>query len=55
VFVAVGVAVAGYVFLALLSSALRGIYTAALYRYASSGDAGSFDPRIVGGAFRPKR
>ena len=55
VFVAMAVAVAGYVFLALFSSALKGIYTAALYRYASTGDAGSFDAGIVGHAFRPKR
>ncbi|HSG10046.1 MAG TPA: DUF6159 family protein [Longimicrobiales bacterium] len=54
-FAAVAVAVAGYVLLALFSSALKGIYTAALYRYASTGDAGSFDAGIVGGAFRPKR
>ncbi len=49
------VSVTGFVFLALLSSALKGIYTAALYRYASTGDAGYFDPAIVGNAFRPKR
>jgi hypothetical protein len=53
--VALAVAVAGYLFLALLSSALKGIYTAALYRYASTGNAGSFDAGIVGQAFRPKR
>jgi len=52
--VAVCVAVAGYVFLALFSSALKGIYTAALYRYASTGNAGSFDAGIVGRAFRSK-
>lgn len=55
VFVALALAVAGYVFLALLSSALKGIYTAALYRYASTGDAGYFDAGIVGHAFRAKR
>ncbi|HKJ03905.1 MAG TPA: DUF6159 family protein [Longimicrobiales bacterium] len=55
VFVALALAVAGYVFLALLSSALKGIYTAALYRYASTGDAGGFDAGIVGHAFRPRR
>lgn len=52
---AVGIAVLGYVFLGLLSSALSGIYTAALYRYASTGDPGPFDAAIVGSAFRPKR
>ncbi|MEJ2204055.1 MAG: DUF6159 family protein [Gemmatimonadota bacterium] len=52
---AVGVAVLGYVFLALVSSALKGIYTAALYRYAQTGEAGLFDSGIVGSAFRPRR
>lgn len=49
------VAVAGFLFLGLLASALKGIYTAALYRYASTGEAGYFDPGIIGNAFRPKR
>jgi hypothetical protein len=54
--VAAGVlALAGFLFLGLLGSALRGIYTAALYRYASTGDAGYFDEAIIGNAFRPKR
>ncbi|MDF2694314.1 MAG: hypothetical protein K0S65_2697 [Labilithrix sp.] len=44
----------GYVFLALFASALSGIYTAALYRYAITGDAGYFDASILGNAFRPK-
>lgn len=52
---AIGVAVLGYVLLGLLSSALSGIYTAALYRYAMTGDAGSFDAGIVDNAFRPKK
>lgn len=52
---AVGIMIAGYVFLALLSSALKGIYTAALYRYAMTGDVGYFDPNIMGNAFRPKK
>jgi hypothetical protein len=51
----VAVAVAGFVFLALLASALKGVYTAALYRYAETGEAGYFDPAMVGNAFRPKR
>jgi hypothetical protein len=46
--------VLGYVFLALFASALNGIYTAALYRYAITGDAGYFDADILGNAFRPK-
>jgi len=50
----VPISVLGYVFLALLSSALHGIYTAALYRYATHGEVGFFDAGIMGGAFRPK-
>jgi hypothetical protein len=52
---AVGVTVLGYVLLALFASALNGIYTAALYRYAMTGDTGQFDARIMGNAFRPKK
>lgn len=55
VLAAVGVMVLGYVFLALLASALKGIYTAALYRYAMTGDTGHFDANIMGNAFRPKK
>jgi hypothetical protein len=51
---ALGVAVLGYVLLALFVSALKGIYTAALYRYASTGEAGLFEARMVGSAFRQK-
>jgi hypothetical protein len=49
------VAVSGFVLLALVSSALKGVYTAALYRYASTGEAGFFEPAVMSGAFRPKR
>jgi len=49
------IAVAGFVFLALLASALKGVYTAALYRYASTGETGAFSTDIVANAFRPKR
>jgi hypothetical protein len=52
---AVGMLVLGYVFLALFASALQGIYTAALYRYAITGDTGYFDADIMGNAFRPKK
>lgn len=45
---------AGYVFLMVLASALHGVYTAALYRYAMTGDAGVFDGQVVGNAFSPK-
>jgi len=55
VFTAVVLAVSGFVFLGLLSAALKGIYTAALYRYASTGQAGVFSPDVVGNAFRPRR
>jgi len=48
------IAVGGYVALALVGSALGGIYTAALYRYAMTGDTGAFDAQIMGQAFRPK-
>ncbi len=50
----IGVGLVGYVFLGLLGSALGGIYTAALYRYAMTGDTGYFDAQIMGNAFRPK-
>jgi hypothetical protein len=51
----VAIMVLGYIFLALFASALNGIYTAALYRYAITGDAGYFDADIMGNAFSPKR
>ena len=51
----VGLMVLGYVFLALFASALNGIYTAALYRYAITGESGYFDANIMGNAFRPKK
>lgn len=50
----IGIGVLGYVFLGLMGSALSGIYTAALYRYAMTGDTGYFDPQIMGNAFRQK-
>jgi hypothetical protein len=44
------------VVVALVQSALQGVYSAALYRYASQGDAGgSFSTLLLGEAFRPKR
>jgi hypothetical protein len=52
---AFGIVILGYIFLALLASALNGIYTAALYRFAMTGDAGHFDARIMSNAFRPKK
>ena len=50
----VAIGIFGYVLLALFSSALKGIYTAALYRYATTGEAVFFDDSIMGNAFRPK-
>ena len=52
---AIVVAILGYILLALFASALRGVYTAALYRYASTGESGFFDASMMGGAFRAKR
>ena len=46
----------GYFFLGLLSSALKGIYSAALYRFATTGDAGEhFQAAMMEQAFRPKK
>jgi hypothetical protein len=40
---------------ALISSALGGVYAAALYRYAAEGDTGTFfTPAMVQNAFRPR-
>ncbi len=52
--IVLGVAVLGYVLLALFASTLKGIYTAALYRYATHGEAHFFEPGILNGAFRSK-
>jgi hypothetical protein len=42
--------------LSLLSSALGGIYTAALYRYAVEGQVSAqFSPELIQGAFKAKR
>ena len=52
--VAVAVVLA-FILLALVQSALQGIYAAALYRYATDGNAGSgFDAAVLGQAFRVK-
>lgn len=49
-------AVATFVLLGLVSSALQGIYQAALYRYAMGDDvSGFYDPNMVQAAFKPKR
>jgi Family of unknown function (DUF6159) len=42
--------------LALVQTALQGVYSAALYRYATDGNAGAaFSGSLLGEAFRPKR
>jgi hypothetical protein len=39
-----------------LQAALQGVYSAALYRYATAGNVGeSFSSALLGEAFRPKR
>jgi hypothetical protein len=46
---------AAYLLLVLVSSALSGIYSAALYRYTVTGEAGwGFDPRLLERAFVPR-
>ena len=40
--------------IALVGTALSGIYTASVYRYASSGDAGDFGAEAMSAAFRAK-
>jgi hypothetical protein len=52
---AFGVAVLGFILLGLFASALSGIYTAALYRFAMTGNAGHFDAGIMSNAFRSKK
>lgn len=48
--------IAGFIALILFTSALNGIYTAALYRFATTGDAGDhFDSDMMREAFRPKK
>lgn len=48
-------AVALFLVTGLIQSALSGIYSAALYRYASGGNTGgAFDNTVLAGAFQPK-
>ena len=51
---AVGCVVLGYGALALISATLSGIYSAALYRFATTGEAGLIDGRLLEQAFQPK-
>ena len=44
-----------FLLLILIQAALQGVYSAALYRFASEGDAGQgFDKAVVADAFRVK-
>lgn len=55
VVLAVLLTVAAVTVLAVIGSALKGIYTAALYRYAAEGDvSGGFAPDLIRNAFAPK-
>ena len=46
----------GFLFLMVAASAMSGIYSAALYRYAVTGQSfGTFETTLLEGAFRPKR
>ncbi len=48
--------IGGFLAISLVSSTLSGIYTAALYRFATTGEApGGFDERFMSGAFAPKK
>jgi hypothetical protein len=50
------IAVLAVIGLALVQAALQGVYSAALYRYATDGNVGvSFSSALLGEAFRPKR
>lgn len=49
------VSVAVVILLALIHAALQGVYAAALYRHATTGDAGSaFSGALLNQAFRAK-
>jgi hypothetical protein len=53
---AAAIAIVGFVLLALVQSSLQGIYAAALYRYAESGEASTgFDQALLEQAFRSKK
>jgi hypothetical protein len=46
--------VAAIMLLAMVSGALSGIYTAAVYRYATTGETAGFDPDIIKNTFKQK-
>jgi hypothetical protein len=48
--------IGGFILLSLVTSALKGIYCAALYRYATTGDPGEhFTQEMMDDAFRPRK
>jgi hypothetical protein len=49
-----GIMILGCVLIGLFGATLGGVYTAALYRYAMTGEVADFDTRMMGSAFRPK-
>lgn len=51
---AIACVVLGYGVLILLSTTLSGIYSAALYRFATTGEANFIDQRLLSQAFQPK-
>jgi Family of unknown function (DUF6159) len=52
----IAIVVLAVVALALVQAALQGVYSAALYRYATDGNVGeSFSSALLGEAFRPKK
>jgi membrane protein implicated in regulation of membrane protease activity len=56
VVLAVVVVVIGLTLLGLIQASLHGIYAAALYRYAETGEtSGGFNAELLGQAFREKR
>ena len=53
---AIGVLIAGAIFLMIFFSSLQGVYVASLYRYATEGHVGSgFDDHLLTQAFVPKK
>ena len=52
--VVVACVVLGFILLALVNATLSGIYSAALYRFATTGDSGAFDGQVLRRAFVAK-
>jgi hypothetical protein len=53
IFAVIALFVLAFLALGLLNATLSGIYSAALYRFATQGDAGMFDSQQLQSAFRP--